>query len=448
VKALGLASRLAEKARARRDSDAGKQPAAPGAGNAAAAPAAAAAAAAVQDPEKPVVETPKPRGKESLLEIQKRKQEEQDRKDDEEIMSLFANVEQPEFKPAPLHVRGLCQAAKRACHRELVKETERLNAAKALQTQSQEQKLSKKTGRAFASVFAPVVAEAVADDCLTASELAEIEYQGADKIVLRLEYIVNVLERRRDRLATIDNKTFKQLPGQLVEAGADGDYDYVRLCSDAGVPLDVFNNRGVTPLIAATTGNKVATARLLLERRADPAMQDINGATCLHYAIELHRYQILDAGLEAASKRRSWDALYSKDARGKTVVDYARMPGREESLRLLKLRLGGPPGVLLTVAGGMVHNAVNALPEGSKSKKGLAKHVAKMAAERAKNRVQEKFIAARERARERLLGGWFCSYCSKVQISQKKLEETIEAHVSDEEEEDELEELFGGDDDE
>eukprot|EP00930_Biecheleria_cincta_P095389 TRINITY_DN87350_c0_g1_i1.p1 TRINITY_DN87350_c0_g1~~TRINITY_DN87350_c0_g1_i1.p1 ORF type:complete len:489 (+),score=118.48 TRINITY_DN87350_c0_g1_i1:141-1607(+) len=440
VKAFALANRLADKAKARRISDAGDQPAAPGAGNAAAAP------AAESDPAKQA-ETSKPRPKESLLEMQKRKQEEQDRKDEEEMMNAFANVEQPEFKAAPEHVRGLCQAAKRSWHQELVKEKGRLNAARALLQQSKEKNGRRKAGRAFASVYAPVVVQQIANNWLTASELAECEYRGADRLCQRLEYIVNVLERRRDRLANIDldDETFEQLPGQLVEAGADGDYEYVRLCSDAGVPLDVFNNRGVTPLIAATVGNKVSTARLLLERRADPAMQDMNAATCLHYAILLHRYQILDAGLEAVNKQRSWVALYSKDARGKTVVDYARMPGREESLRLLKLRLGGPPGVMLTVAGAIVHNAVNALPEGSKTKTGLAKHVAKVAAERAKEKMQEKLMAARERAREKLYGGWLCSYCSKVQISEKKLDETIDTHVSDEDWKNYLEEMATND---
>jgi len=27
-----------------------------------------------------------------------------------------------------------------------------------------------------------------------------------------------------------DNKTFQQLPEQIIEAGADGDYEFIRLC--------------------------------------------------------------------------------------------------------------------------------------------------------------------------------------------------------------------------
>ena len=43
--------------------------------------------------------------------------------------------------------------------------------------------------------------------------------------------------------------------------------------------------------------------------------------------------------------------------------------------------------------------------------------------------LQEKVKLAKEKAREKLLGGWLCSYCSVATISKKKMEETIQTEV-------------------
>ncbi|CAJ1456059.1 unnamed protein product [Effrenium voratum] len=329
-------------------------------------------------------------------------------KEEKEMMEMFSKLENPVFKPAPLLVRGLCQSARRACTRQL-------------------------------SVAEPRLAEALALRDGRRSEpelLTEDEQMDLGVTCRRLQYHVALLQRRWQRLCQIDNTTFQQLPQQLIEAGADGDYDFIKLCVEAQVPLDVFNERGVTALITATVNNKVQSARLLLDAGADPSMQDINGANCAHYAIELQRFQILDVALEAMNRRRTYVALYVKDARGKTVLDYARSPGHEDSLRLLKLRLGGPLGFVWAVGDSMVHNAVLKLPNADKSRKGLAKHVARLAAERAAKNVKEKINAAKEKAREKLLGGKCCSYCSVATISKKKMEETIMADMPDMEEDD------------
>jgi len=363
----------------------------------------------------------------SLLDQMKKKQAEQDQKDEAEIMSVFSSLKNPTFIPAPLHVRGLCQAAKRACAKELEREAERLHAAEECLRQFREAS----GGRAFKSVFAGVIADNLADECLTDEERDNIEI--AEK---RIRYNVELLQHRRTRLANLDNKTFQQLPAQLIEAASQGDAEYIRLCAEASCPLDIFNERGVTPLIMATVNNKVSSAKLLLQCKADPAMQDINGASSAHYAMELRRFQILDAILEQCGRSKTYTAVYVKDMRGKSVLDYARLPGREEALRLLKLRLGGPLGLVWSVGQGVVHQAVDGLPEGTnKSKNALAKHIAKMAAKRAAAKMEEKLSNAKEKAREKLLGGWLFSYCSKATISNKKLAETIETQIQDVEEE-------------
>ncbi|CAK9047925.1 unnamed protein product [Durusdinium trenchii] len=308
-------------------------------------------------------------------------------KEEEELMELFTKLEPPIYKPAPLHVRGLCQAAKRQCNRQKLLEEERLQVLEQLRRDERPSNLK----------------------CLSDEELNDIELTGR-----RVQYHVALLQRRQERLAKIDNKTFQQLPGQLIEAGADGDYDFIKLCVEASVPLDMFNERGVTALITATVNNKVSSAKLLLDSAADPSMQDLNGANCVHYAVGLRRLQILDLALGAINRSRCYVALYVKDARGKNVLDYARSDGHEESLRLLKLRLGGPIGFVWAVTDSMVYNAVAKLPSGDKGHKGMARAVARLAAERAAQKIQEKIRQAKEKARERLLGGWLCSYCSKA----------------------------------
>eukprot|EP00439_Symbiodinium_sp_Y106_P087191 s121_g41.t1 len=109
-------------------------------------------------------------------------------KEELEMAELFTNLESPTFQPAPLHVRGLCQGAKRACERSLAVEEQRLAVAEMLgQTQG---------GESPKNV-----------ECLT-----EEEQQNLDVTRKRLRYNVDLLRRRRQRLANIDNKTFQQLP--------------------------------------------------------------------------------------------------------------------------------------------------------------------------------------------------------------------------------------------
>lgn len=353
----------------------------------------------------------------TALELAKRRAEIEEKADEDEMLNYFTMAKKYEFKPKPLHVRSLCLQARRACERELQREAPRLKAAEALFSDLRDSSSEVLTGKSNKVAV-------VHTDCLTEEEQEDLEVT-----VKRLRYTVGLLDRRKQRLAKLDWTTFQQLPDQLVEAAGEGDLEYVKLCADAGVPLDVYNKRGVTPLTAATVSNKVTTACLLLERKADPSMQDINGACAVHYAIELQRYQVFDAALIAMNQSRNWVALYLKDSRGKTVLDYARMPGREESIRLLKLRLGGPLGLLWAVATMTMHNSVLQAPEGHKNQKQITKMAAKMAAQRHGDLAATRQQAAKDKAREKLLGGALCSFCSIAQISEKKMQELIHHEV-------------------
>ncbi|CAE7267902.1 TOP3A, partial [Symbiodinium necroappetens] len=109
-------------------------------------------------------------------------------KEELEMAELFTNLESPTFQPAPLHVRGLCQGAKRACERSLAVEEQRLAVAEML-------------GQTLGGESPKNV------ECLT-----DEEQQNLDVTRKRLRYNVDLLRRRRQRLANIDNKTFQQLP--------------------------------------------------------------------------------------------------------------------------------------------------------------------------------------------------------------------------------------------
>merc|ERR1719399_2004004 len=86
--------------------------------------------------------------------------------------------------------------------------------------------------------------------------------------------------------------------------------------------------------------------KLLLERRADPRIQDINGATSAHYSVLMKHYQALVVILDAGRKNENFDVVTVRDVRGKSAVDYARKREREEIIKLLQNKMGGSYALL------------------------------------------------------------------------------------------------------
>ncbi|MCT6855364.1 MAG: ankyrin repeat domain-containing protein, partial [Bombella apis] len=64
--------------------------------------------------------------------------------------------------------------------------------------------------------------------------------------------------------------TPEQITTLFIDAARNGETDLVTQFLDAGMPADCTNNQGYTPLIVATYNEQLDTARLLLERGADP----------------------------------------------------------------------------------------------------------------------------------------------------------------------------------
>merc|ERR1712008_97652 len=166
--------------------------------------------------------------------------------------------------------------------------------------------------------------------------------------VKRLRYSERLIQLRQQRLEALNPFTFANLPDQLVPAAHDGDTSYVRLIVEARVSVDIQDDKGMTPLIAATVTNKISTVRQLLELRADANLRDQNGATCAHYAVQLDRAHIMNALLEMNAGEH-WDSLTVQDQLGYSAIDYAKQPGRGPIRQLLRARIGGGIHMMLHI---------------------------------------------------------------------------------------------------
>eukprot|EP00933_Yihiella_yeosuensis_P068065 TRINITY_DN7333_c0_g2_i1.p1 TRINITY_DN7333_c0_g2~~TRINITY_DN7333_c0_g2_i1.p1 ORF type:complete len:481 (+),score=130.63 TRINITY_DN7333_c0_g2_i1:52-1494(+) len=386
--------------------------------------------------------------KKDRIALQRKKEEEAAeaaRKAQELIDNPFGDLAHASYKfhPKPLMVRSLLQSARRIAAREWGEQAPRLSLLeKLVRTIAIIESEESTRSEVNQAKIERKELETAAKKCLKPEEFAEISLTYK-----RLQYRVGLLERRRARLAKIDDHEFVQLPLQFIEAARDGDEEYCRLCADAGVCLDAHDDRGVTALIQATVANKVETARLLLTRRADPGAQDLNGATALHYSVQMSRFQILNACCDCMTAKRSWNALIYQDARGLTVIDYARQPGKEDMLQLLKQRTGGPLGLMYQVFRGWWYNK---LPEDLRNQKGGLAGAAAMAARRkAQNKARRALEAAKEKAKKRLLevrGGFLCQLCwpepeeheVAAEIEQQALLDEDEDEDEEEEDEEEL----------
>jgi len=238
------------------------------------------------------------------------------------------------FQPEVLHVRALILEERRSCARQLL---------------SVKAELNRKQG----------MLEFMDCDDLHSSgsehtlDTVEEELHRMDKEAKRLRYTERLLELRQRRLLALNPVTFSELPQQLLSAARDGDASYMQFGAEAKVSLDVQDDQGMTPLIAACIANKVSTVRTLLELRADSNLRDQNGATCAHYAVQLERAHVVLALLEVKAGAH-WDSLTVKDTFDRTALDYAKQVERGPIRQLLRSHIGGGVHMLLHITKGQL----------------------------------------------------------------------------------------------
>lgn len=92
-----------------------------------------------------------------------------------------------------------------------------------------------------------------------------------------------------------------------------------------------FNSSNGTALMAAIVKNDKAMASLLLEAKTNVDLQDGNGFTALHYAIQFRNYEMIALLLQFQTNPNI------KDNSGMSATDYALKLKDEQIQQLLKL---------------------------------------------------------------------------------------------------------------
>ncbi|GAA3864159.1 ankyrin repeat domain-containing protein [Streptomyces sedi] len=116
-----------------------------------------------------------------------------------------------------------------------------------------------------------------------------------------------------------------QLAAKVFDLARDGDTNTVAAYVDAGVPVNLSNDRGDTLLMLAAYHGHVATVEALLERGADAARANDKGQTPVAGAVFKNESAVVRTLLAAGA---------DPSAGQPSAIDTARMFGRTELLRL------------------------------------------------------------------------------------------------------------------
>jgi uncharacterized protein len=115
-----------------------------------------------------------------------------------------------------------------------------------------------------------------------------------------------------------------QLAAQVFDLARHGDTDRLAAYVDAGVPVNLANDRGDTMVMLAAYHGHAATVRALLHRGAEPDRTNDRGQTPLAGAVFKGDQEVIDVLLDGGA---------DPAAGTPSAVDTARMFAREELLR-------------------------------------------------------------------------------------------------------------------
>ena len=116
----------------------------------------------------------------------------------------------------------------------------------------------------------------------------------------------------------------------LFDEVAYGHESNVKEMLDTGIPVDICDNEGTTPLMTAAGNKQISVIELLLQRGADVNKQNNSGRTALHCASFLNLTDTIRVlvGKGASTKIKNED--------GHTALDVARLKKHEEAILLLE----------------------------------------------------------------------------------------------------------------
>ncbi|MGW5353302.1 ankyrin repeat domain-containing protein [Streptomyces sp. NPDC004031] len=120
-----------------------------------------------------------------------------------------------------------------------------------------------------------------------------------------------------------------QLASQVFDLARQGDTDRLAAYVDAGVPVNLTNDRGDTLLMLAAYHGHAPAVRALLERGAEPDRANDRGQTPLAGAVFKGEDDVVTALVEAGA---------DPDAGAPSAVDTARMFGKDALLELFGTR--------------------------------------------------------------------------------------------------------------
>ena len=148
----------------------------------------------------------------------------------------------------------------------------------------------------------------------------------------RLQSINPVLAFMLCLLAAVAGRASAEDVDDLYQAAGDGDVSQVSRLLDSGIDVNARTSNGSYALNNAAVEVRLEVVRLLLNRGADPNVQNSQGDTPL---ICTTKY----AGGHAATVKVLVDAgtdLAITDAKGNTALDYARAKEQRAAIALLE----------------------------------------------------------------------------------------------------------------
>merc|ERR1712086_158756 len=114
----------------------------------------------------------------------------------------------------------------------------------------------------------------------------------------------------------------------LIDAAGNGDVDQVKQLLAGGVSVDMFDFRGLTPLLLASYKNHPAVVAILLAHDASVDFVNAYGYTSLHYSSRGGHTEVMRHLLAAGASR-------DIDPDGGTPLDYAEMDSQTAAVELL-----------------------------------------------------------------------------------------------------------------